>query len=85
MLRDVPMDGESLLAWVQQMLASALRPGGIVFIDNLRTHKIDGVREAIVVGGATIRYLPAYCPTSTQSRWYSRNSKPRCAKAPSAL
>jgi transposase len=31
-------------------------------MDNLRTHKIDGVREAIAAAGATVRYLPAYSP-----------------------
>jgi transposase len=31
-------------------------------MDNLRTHKIDGVREAIAAVGATVRDLPAYSP-----------------------
>ena len=31
-------------------------------MDNLRTHKIDGVREAIEAVGAKVRYLPAYSP-----------------------
>ena len=31
-------------------------------MDNLRTHKVDGVREAIEAAGATVRYLPAYSP-----------------------
>jgi transposase len=39
-----------------------LTKGDIVFMDNLRTHKIDGVREAIAAVGAIIRYLPAYSP-----------------------
>src|SRR5215813_13567423 len=34
----------------------------IVFIDNLRTHKIVGVHEAIEAMGATVRYPPAYSP-----------------------
>ena len=44
------------------MLVPTLRKGDIVFMDNLRTHKIAGVREAIEAVGATGRYLPAYSP-----------------------
>ena len=31
-------------------------------MDNLRTHKIDGVRQAVEAVGAKVRYLPAYSP-----------------------
>ena len=40
---DGAMDGPSFLAYVEQVLAPTLRKGDIVFMDNLRTHKIDGV------------------------------------------
>ena len=53
---------ESFLAYVEQVLAPALRKGDTVFMDNLRTHKIEGVREAIEAVGAKVRYLPAYSP-----------------------
>ena len=56
------MNGPSFIAYVEQVLAPALRKGDIVFMDNLRTHKIDGVREAIEAAGAKLRYLPAYSP-----------------------
>ena len=56
------MDGPSFLAYVEQVLAPTLRKGDIVFMDNLRTHKIAGVREAIEAVGARVRYLPAYSP-----------------------
>jgi transposase len=59
---DGAMDGPSFLAYIKQVLAPTLRKGEIVFMDNLRTHKIDGVREAIEVTGAKLRYLPAYSP-----------------------
>jgi hypothetical protein len=39
------------------VLAPTLHEGDIVFMDNLRTHKIEGVREAIEAAGATVRYL----------------------------
>jgi transposase len=59
---DGAMDGPSFLAYVEQVLAPTLRKRDIVFMDNLRTHKIDGVREAIEAAGAKVRYLPAYSP-----------------------
>jgi len=59
---DGAMDGPSFLAYVEQVLAPTLRKGDIVLMDNLRTHKIDGAREAIEAAGAKVRYLPAYSP-----------------------
>ena len=59
---DGAMNGPSFIAYVEQVLAPALRKGDIVFMDNLSTHKIDGVREAIEAVGAKLRYLPAYSP-----------------------
>ena len=59
---DGAMDGPSFLAYVEQVLAPTLRKRDIVFMDNLRTHKIDGVCEAIEAVGAKVRYLPAYSP-----------------------
>ena len=59
---DGAMDGQSFLAYVEQILAPTLRKGDIVFMDNLRTHKIAGAREAIEAVGACVRYLPAYSP-----------------------
>jgi len=56
------MDGPSFIAYVEQILAPTLRKGDIVFMDNLRTHKIDGVRQALEAVGAKVRYLPAYSP-----------------------
>ena len=59
---DGAMDGPAFLAYVGQVLAPMLKKGETVFMDNLRTHKVDGVREAIEAVGATVRYLPAYSP-----------------------
>jgi len=59
---DGAMDGPSFLAYVEQVLAPTLRKNDIVFMDNLRTHKIDGVAAAIEAAGAKVRYLPAYSP-----------------------
>ena len=59
---DGAMDGATFLAYVEQVLAPTLQKRDIVFMDNLRTHKVDGVREAIEAVGARLRYLPAYSP-----------------------
>jgi len=48
------MNGEMFLAWVQQGLALTLRPGDVVILDNLATHKIRGVCEAIEASGARL-------------------------------
>ena len=49
-------------AGVERVLVPTLDNDDIVFMDNLRTHKVNGVREAIEAAGATLRYLPAYSP-----------------------
>ena len=59
---DGAMDGTCFLAYVQQVLVPTLRKGDIVFMDNLPSHKVAGVREAIEAAAATLRYLPAYSP-----------------------
>jgi len=59
---DGPMNGETFLAWVEQFLVPTLRRGDIVVMDNLSSHKVTGVREAIEAVGATLRYLPPYSP-----------------------
>ena len=59
---DGPMDGESFRAYVEQFVVPILKPGDIVVMDNLASHKVAGVREAIEAAGAELRYLPPYSP-----------------------
>ncbi|MDB5731539.1 MAG: Transposase of insertion sequence ISRm10, orfB C-terminus protein [Variovorax sp.] len=59
---DGPINGQSFVGWVEQMLAAELRAGDIVVMDNLGSHKVQGVRQAIEAAGAELRYLPAYSP-----------------------
>lgn len=59
---DGPMDGEMFLAWVKQGLVPVLEAGDVVIVDNLATHKVAGVREAIEAAGARLEYLPPYSP-----------------------
>jgi transposase len=49
------INGELFLAWIQQHLAPTLKPGDIVVMDNLSSHKVAGVREAIETVGAELR------------------------------
>jgi transposase len=59
---DGAIGGQSFLAYAEQFLAPALRPGDVVVMDNLPSHKVAGVREAVEAAGATLRYLPPYSP-----------------------
>jgi transposase len=55
-------DTAAFVAYVEQVLAPALRPGRIVVLDNLRVHKSVRVRTLIEAHGAQLWYLPAYSP-----------------------
>jgi transposase len=59
---DGPINGESFLAYVEQFLVPTLRPGDIVIIDNLGSHKAKAVRRAIRAAGAKLFFLPPYSP-----------------------
>ncbi len=56
------VNGEKFKAYLQELLAPKLRPGDIVVMDNLRAHKVEGVKEIIETAGATVLYLPPYSP-----------------------
>ena len=59
---DSAINGAAFLAYVRQFLAPELSPGDVVVLDNLSSHKVSGVREAIEARGATLLYLPPYSP-----------------------
>ena len=59
---DGPMDGPSFRAYVEQFVVPILRQSDIVVMDNLPSHKVAGIREAIEAAGAELRYLPSYSP-----------------------
>ena len=59
---DAPTDNDVFLAYVRKVLLPSLRPGDIVVLDNLRSHKTAAVAEAIRSAGAEALYLPAYSP-----------------------
>jgi transposase len=55
-------DGAVFRSYVDQVLAPRLRPGNVVIMDNLKAHKVAGIREALEAAHAALRYLPAYSP-----------------------
>ena len=59
---DGPINGECFRAYVEQQLAPILRPGDIVVMDNLGSHKSSAVRRAIRDASARLWYLPPYSP-----------------------
>ena len=59
---DGPINGRSFLAYVNQILVPTLKPGDIVIMDNLGSHKGQAVRRAIRQAGARLFFLPPYSP-----------------------
>ena len=59
---DGAINGDLFRGWVKQHLVPTLRAGDIVVMDNLNSHKVAGIREAIAGVGAEVLYLPAYSP-----------------------
>jgi transposase len=59
---DGPIDSDSFLAYVEQVLVPTLQPGDVVILDNLAVHKQPDVRAAIEGAGARLRFLPPYSP-----------------------
>ncbi len=59
---DGPVDEDVFEAFCRQVLAPTLRPGDLVVMDNLSSHKTAAVRQAIEETGATTVYLPPYSP-----------------------
>ena len=65
---DGPINGESFLAYVEQVLVPTLKAGDIVVIDNLGSHKGKAVRRAIRATGARLFFLPPYSPDLNPNR-----------------
>ena len=57
-----PINRDAFEAYVARILVPELRPGDIVVMDNLSSHKRAAVREKIEAAGATMRFLPPYSP-----------------------
>ncbi len=59
---DGPINRRAFEAYIAQFLVPELRPGDIVIMDNLSSHKGPAVRAMIEAAGATLLYLPPYSP-----------------------
>ena len=59
---DQPINGEWFLAYVEQALVPTLRPGDVVVMDNLGSHKGKAVRQAIRKARTHLIFLPPYSP-----------------------
>ncbi len=62
MTLDGPINGEWFEAYVRHVLLPELRPGNVVIMDNLSSHKRPAVRGLIEAAGATLMFLPPYSP-----------------------
>ncbi len=59
---DGPINGEMFLAYLEQALVPILRPGDIVILDNLGSHKSKAARRLVRAAGARLVFLPPYSP-----------------------
>jgi transposase len=59
---DGPINGAAFRAYIEQFLAPTLSPDDIVIADNLPSHKVAGIRDAIAARGASLAFLPSYSP-----------------------
>lgn len=76
-------DADIFLAYVEHVLYPALRPGDVVVMDNLSSHRVDGVRQWIEKAGAQVLYLPPYSPdlNPIEKAWSKIKQLLRSAKA----
>jgi len=56
------IDGETMVFFVEEMLAPLLKRGDVVFLDNCPIHKVEELEEAIEARGAWAVFLPPYSP-----------------------
>lgn len=61
-LLEGPINGETFRLYVEKVLVPTLRPGDIVVLDNLGSHKGRTVRRVIRSAGARLFFLPKYSP-----------------------
>jgi transposase len=57
-----PIDGETMVFFVEALLVPTLKRGDIVVMDNNPIHKLDEIEDAIAAAGAWVLFLPTYSP-----------------------
>lgn len=78
-----PTDADIFLTYLDHCLCPQLRPGDVVVMDNLSSHKVKGVRQKIEARGAELLYLPPYSPdlNPIEKAWAKLKLLLRSAKA----
>ena len=76
-----PIDGESFRTYVAKVLLPTLRPGDIVVLDNLGSHRSKAVRQLIRSVGAKLFFLPKYSPGLNPTEQVFANLKHLIRKA----
>jgi transposase len=61
-LLDGPIDGDTFTIYVEKVLVPTLKPGDVVVMDNLGSHRGKAVRRLIRSAGAKLFFLPKYSP-----------------------
>ena len=76
-------DTDVMAAFVEQVLAPALKPGQVVVLDNLSVHRAPVVRRLVEAAGCTLRFLPPYSPdlTPIEPAWSKLKGRLRAAAA----
>ncbi len=59
---DGPINGNAFTRFIQQLLVPTLQPGDPVWLDNLSSHKVEGIQEAMEAQQAELHFLPPYSP-----------------------
>jgi transposase len=59
---DGAVNGDIFEAFIEQVLVPELRPGDVIILDNLSSHKRMRCRELIEAEGAKLEFLPPYSP-----------------------
>jgi hypothetical protein len=83
---EAPTDREIFLTVLGEVFCPALQPGDVVIMDNLSSHKVDGVRQRILDRQAELLYLPPYSPdlNPIEKAWSKLKQILRQAKARTA-
>jgi transposase len=82
------LNGDLFKLYIAEVLTPTLRPGDILLMDNLPTHKVAGIAALVEARGARLEYLPPYSPDYnpiercwSKIKTYLRKAKARTYRA----
>jgi transposase len=67
-LIDEPINGDRFRLYTETVLVPSLKPGDIVILDNLGSHRSKAVRHIVRSAGAKLFFLPKYSPDLNSHR-----------------